>query len=118
MESFGDCLDSSRSASRWQKPTQLERLAGWIPKSCVASRVIDMLSLQVGERSLRTFQDRLIAELRLAWVTTMEGASRFPTCPCRAITAFFAGGLEERCAQHATSVDRSAPGIIDPDAAA
>lgn len=80
-------LDNHTTYKSPAEPTIEERLAGRRPKS-EFERALDELGVEVihahspqargrVERTFRTFQDRLVKEMRLAGITTLDGANAF-----------------------------------------
>lgn len=80
-------LDNHTTYKSPAEPTIAERLAGRRPKS-EFERALEELGVDVihahspqargrVERTFRTFQDRLVKEMRLSGITTMDGANAF-----------------------------------------
>ena len=113
-------LDNHTTYKSPAEPTIEERLAGRRPKS-EFERALEDLGVEVihahspeargrVERSFRTFQDRLVKEMRLAGIATMDGANVF-------LEAYLPGHNRRFEREVAGDVHRARPALIDLDRA-
>lgn len=129
MESFGRYarryglpvsvyLDNHTTYKSPAEPTIEERLAGRRPKS-EFERALEQLGVEVihahspqargrVERTFRTFQDRLVKEMRLAGITTIDGANTF-------LETYLLGHNRRFARDAAGDVHRARPSATDLD---